>query len=204
MTTEQIIPLFPLKSVLFPKGKLPLQIFEQRYLNMISRVLKEEGKFGICLLKSGEEVARPGLQQTVHRIGTLVRIIDWDRLPNGLLGVTVEGVAKFSVKDCWSQDDSLLLARTEVTAYDHTDEPAIPIDEERDNLCGLLQQLMNHPLIDQLDMTVDYSNLREVGWRLAELLPIPVEQKQTLLEINDPYERARALEEIIASMVRQM
>lgn len=204
MPTDQIIPLFPLKSVLFPKGKLPLQIFEQRYLDMISRVLKNDGKFGICLLKAGEEVARPGIQQTVHRIGTLVRIIDWDRLPNGLLGVTVEGFAKFAVKDCWPQDDSLLLARTEMTGCDHVDEPVIPLDEENDNLCGLLQQLMNHPLIDQLDLAVDYSNLREVGWRLAELLPIPVERKQSLLEMNDPHERARALEEIVATMVRQL
>ena len=55
-----IIPLFPLQSVLFPGGRLPLRIFEQRYMDMAKVCLKESTSFGICLIAEGEEVARAG------------------------------------------------------------------------------------------------------------------------------------------------
>ena len=121
MATQQIfdIPIFPLKSVLFPKGKIALQIFEQRYLNMISRCLRVDAGFGVCLLKEGEEVVRPGRKQTVHGVGTYARVVDWDQLSNGLLGITIEGEKKFSIEDCHLQDDQLLMAKVEFSKSDH-------------------------------------------------------------------------------------
>ncbi|MGB4247606.1 MAG: LON peptidase substrate-binding domain-containing protein, partial [Pseudohongiellaceae bacterium] len=90
METESItrrgaetIALFPLKSVLFPGGRLPLQIFEQRYLNLVSHALKTDTGFGVCLLKDGDEVAKVGVKQQVHRVGTYAKVVDWDQLPNG-------------------------------------------------------------------------------------------------------------------------
>lgn len=199
----EIIPLFPLRSVLFPAGKLQLQIFEQRYLDMIRNTLREGSGFGICLIREGDEVVRAGSKQTIHRIGTYAHIVDWDSLPNGMLGITAEGQRKFLVLDCWTQDDQLLLGKVEFSDKDNKDAHAVPLDEDNDTLAPLLRQLMNHPMIEQLQMTVDFSNLREVGWRLSELLPVPPAIKQSLLEMDDPHERARELEGLITNMVNQ-
>jgi len=95
MAEIQEIPLFPLRSVLFPRGKLSLQIFEKRYIDMVANSLRDGSGFGVILLKEGEEVMKPGRSQQLYAIGTYARIIDWDQLENGLLGITVEGEASF-------------------------------------------------------------------------------------------------------------
>ena len=195
---SEIIALFPLKSVLFPRGRLPLQIFEQRYINLIRHTMKTETGFGICLLKDGEEVAPQGVLQEVHRVGTYARVVDWDQLPNGLLGVTVEGSHKFVVKECWSGQDQLLVA-----GVDFVGEEALAVAEEHEVLVGLLDQLAQHPVISQLGMAIDYQDLRQLGWRLSELIPLSLERKQALLELQDPFERIREIEKIIDSMIKE-
>ena len=103
MTNTKKIPLFPLRVVIFPGGRLDLQIFERRYLDLISHCLKSNTGFGVCLLKSGEEVIKAAGQQTIHQTGTYSKIVDWDQLENGLLSITVEGAAKFKISDCWQE-----------------------------------------------------------------------------------------------------
>ena len=85
------IPLFPLHTVLYPGGPLPLRIFEQRYLDMISRCLKSESLFGVLLIKNGNEA---GLAETWN-VGTLAKIVDWYQGSDGLLGVTAIGQQRF-------------------------------------------------------------------------------------------------------------
>jgi uncharacterized protein len=203
MSIPDVIPLFPLQSVLFPRGRLPLQIFETRYIDLVKRVMQTDTGFGVCLLKEGRESALAGLDQKVHRIGTYARIVDWEALPNGLLGITAEGVHKFSVQDCWAQDDQLLMAKVAFADTDYSEQDQIPVAGPDETLVQLLQQLMKHPAIERLKLTVNYANLREIGWRLSELLPIPSERRQALLELDDARTRARAIEELLALMTSQ-
>lgn len=195
------IPLFPLKSVLFPKGRLPLQIFEQRYMNLITHCLRNDVGFGVCLLKEGEEVVKPGTAQQVHRVGTYARIVDWDRLDNGLLGVTVEGTHKFEVQDCVYDEEQVLRATVRFCAVDHTAEEPLELDDRHEVLVDLVEQLVSHPVINRLGMNIAYHDLRELGWRLSELIPLSLERKQALLELQDPRQRVEEIETLIHRMI---
>ena len=113
MTKKREIPLFPLRVVMFPGGRFDLQIFEKRYIDLIRHCLRKGSGFGICLLKAGEEIFQENLEQTIHSSGTYSKIVDWDQLENGLLGITVEGTEKFVVSDCWKEDDDVLHAEVE-------------------------------------------------------------------------------------------
>jgi len=148
MNAPQDIPLFPLRVVLFPGGRLDLQIFEQRYIDLVTPCLKTDSGFGVCLLKQGEEVIRPGTQQTIHRTGTYARIVDWNSLDNGLLGITVQGAAKFRILDCWEGDGSLLRASVSFSENDSVDVDALPLDDKFTALADLLQHLERHSLVD--------------------------------------------------------
>jgi len=200
MSDLQEISLFPLKVVLFPGGRLDLQIFEQRYIDLVSHSLRNDAGFGICLLKSGDEVIREAARQTIHRIGTYCRIVDWDQLENGLLGITVQGTRKFRVEDCWQADSGVLRAEVLFSLEDSTDNSPLPVDDEYDGLVDLLQNLENHPMVAEQKRRIDYSNLREIGWRLGELLPIDMQDKQQLLEIDDSHQRLEEIEALVADL----
>jgi uncharacterized protein len=202
LADEDLIPLFPLRSVLFPGGRLPLQIFEQRYIDLVSHCMKTDTGFGVCLVTKGEEVLKPGIHQQVSRVGVYARIVDWDQLPNGLLGITVEGQRKFTVTDCWARDDKLLMGSVHWCAQDFIGQDALPLTQEQDGLVDLLRDLMAHPLIESLGLEMDYSDQRQLGWRLSELLPVPAQQKQKLLEIDDTGERLREIENLVVSVMR--
>src|SRR5690606_38967503 len=120
-----------------------------------SATLKQDSGFGICLLQEGEEVLVPGAQQQIHRVGTFARIVDWDQLSNGLLGVTVEGIYKFAVDDCWVSENQLLMGRISNCETDFVAQPPVPLEEGHEVLVGLLQQLVSHPAISGLGMEVD-------------------------------------------------
>ena len=203
ISEPELIPLFPLRSVLFPGGRLPLQIFEQRYIDLVSHCMKTDSGFGICLISQGEETVRPGVHQQVERVGTYVRIVDWDQLPNGLLGITVEGRHKFSVLDCWARDDKLLMAAVQFAAEDYLGQPALPLSEEHQSLVDLLRDLAAHPMIESLDLDIDFDDSRQLAWRLSELLPVPMHQKQQLLALNDTDERLQEIENLVASVMHQ-
>ena len=92
------IPLFPLPLVVFPGGRLPLQIFETRYVDMVKRCLREGSGFGVIMITEGDQVLRDTEQQlpSVSRCGTYCSIVDFDELPNGMLGIMAEGVKNLS------------------------------------------------------------------------------------------------------------
>jgi Lon protease-like protein len=202
MTESELIPLFPLRSVLFPGGRLPLQIFEQRYLDLISHCMKTDSGFGVCLLSKGDESIKAGSMQQVNRTGTYAKIVDWDKLPNGLLGITVEGVRKFRVQGCWPREDKLLMAHVQWSDQDKLDSPPIALGPDQEELVGLLRELMSHPLVEDLGLSTDLTDQRQLAWRLAELLPVPAEEKQRLLELDDTQERLREIEFLIGSVMR--
>ncbi|MDP6537890.1 MAG: LON peptidase substrate-binding domain-containing protein [Gammaproteobacteria bacterium] len=200
----QEIPLFPLRVVMFPGGRLELQIFERRYLDLVSHCMRNDKGFGICLLKEGEETIKEGTKQTIHRSGTYVSIVDWDRLENGLLGITVEGSSKFRVADCWQADSGVLHAEVVFSDTDSVGKETILLDDQFAALADLLHNLEDHPLVEQKKLTIDYDNLWDIGWRLSELIPIEVEQKQQLLEIDDPWERIENIEQLVSDLANEV
>ncbi len=203
MNEAQEIPLFPLRNVLFPGGRIDLQIFERRYIDMVSASLKCGTGFGICLLKHGEEVARPGTQQTIHRTGTYAEIVDWNQLENGLLGITIEGKAKFRIENCWEGSGNLLHALVRFSATDSVGKQWIPLDERFTALADLLKKLESHPLVVQQQLIVDHNNLWDLGWRLSELIPIAAEARQHLLELDDPWERIENIEQLVVDLANE-
>ncbi len=200
MTERQDIALFPLRVVMFPGSKLDLQIFERRYLDLVSHCMRNDVGFGVCLLREGEEVIREASKQTIHRTGTYVKIVDWDQLDNGLLGIKVQGQAKFRIHDCWQADSGVLEGEVEFSEQDCLGQEAIPLSEDLAALVDLLQSLESHPLVEQQNLQVDYDNLWELGWRLGDLIPVEVEQRQELLEQDDPWERIRSIEQLVANI----
>lgn len=191
--TDMNVPLFPLNSIVLPRGRIPLQLFEPRYIDMLTRCLKEDRGFVVVLLRDGAEV---GPTASFYDIGTYVRIIDFQQLENGLLGITVEGTAKVSVVRTWQQEDGLNVGDVEVLL----DEADSEVPERFNELPSVLRALFKHPVVRDLDMDVDYRDARHVGWRLTELLPLDKQEKQRLVELQDPLERLSRLQELLEAL----
>ncbi len=189
------IPLFPLRTVLFPGGVLPLRIFEPRYVDMVGRCMREQIGFGVVLIRQGVEAraAEDASQPEIFDVGTEARIVDFNQADNGLLGIVAEGARKFSVHSVREQADHLLLGEVEFLA----EEPPGELASEHGPLVEVLQELTNHPLIRKLNPKVDFAEARSVSLRLAELLPIEPEIKQSLLQMRWPKERLTELGRLV-------
>jgi Lon protease-like protein len=185
------IPLFPLRTVLFPDGYLPLRIFEQRYLTMIRDCARDDSGFGVCLIREGEEAVSP---VKTAQVGTHARIIDWYTLEDGLLGVSTTGTLRFSVESSWQQDDGLFRAQVQILPEP---EPC-PVPEEYSILSDVLGRFMEKVGDNYPGYTPEHlQDSVWLGYRLSELLPLAGIEKQHLLEIVDPLERLQSLLEIL-------
>ena len=200
MKNTNDIPLFPLNIVLFPGGRFDLQIFERRYIDLVSHCMRTGTGFGICLLKSGDKTNGNNLDQTVYNTGTYAKIVDWDQLESGLLGITVEGAVKFVAQDFWKEEDDVLHASVEFSDIESTEADVIPLGDEYTALSELLRNLEDHPLVAGRNLSIDYSDLRQLGWRLSELIPLGIDVRQELLELNDPVERLSKIEKLVSEM----
>ncbi len=189
------IPLFPLRTVLFPGGNLPLRLFEPRYLDMVSRCMREGTGFGVVLIRSGSEARteRDAQQPEIFSVGTQAVIVDFNQLSDGLLGVVGKGTEKFRVLETWELSDHLLMGRVQPLP----EEPVGELTEAHRELLDILQELVRHPMIEKLGLEVDFDSARSVSWRLAELLPIEPEIKQSLLQMNLPRERLAELNRLV-------
>ena len=175
------IALFPLNIVLFPDGPLPLRIFETRYVDMVRRCMRGDLSFGVVLIREGGEV---GPAETFD-VGTLARITDFDQLPDGLLGLSCVGERRFRVVKRSVQSDGLNLGDVEWLAM----EPTVSVPERHARLADLLRSVLPQlgEVYTDIDMRLD--DAAWVGHRLAEILPIPLPEKQTYLEMDDPVQR---------------
>lgn len=176
------VPLFPLRTVLFPGGVLPLKIFEQRYVDMAKGCLAEERPFGVCLITKGDEVARPGSPAPeFSAVGTLARIASWDMPQLGILHVGSVGGTRFKVERHASEPSGLIVAQvTEIAA-----EPAVAMTPAQQPLVKLLELIAARVGPENFPADPDYTDATWVGYRLAEFLPFPLPIKQSMLEIND-------------------
>ena len=188
------MPVFALDTVLYPGGPLPLRIFEPRYVDMVSDRLRRDAPFIVALIRAGREV---GGGATTHSVGTLARIVDWNRQDDGLLGIIALGGRRVRVLDTETRPDGLCVA----TARLLEDEPAstVPADHRRLVLLlrGLLEQLESRYRL----ATPRFDDASWVGYRLSELLPMPLARKQRLLEMEDPLLRLRQLAEIVGTVM---
>jgi len=187
------VPLFPLHTVLFPDGPLALRIFEPRYLDMVSECLRNEQPFGVCLIQSGQEAgeaARP------HLTGTFARIVDWQRGDDGLLSISAQGDKRFHVQDTRVERDQLLRA----TVQPLTPEPSAPLPAECDYMADMLAQLFEHAGDVYADLPKRPDDASWVGYRLAEVLSLPLVRRQYFLELEDPLLRLSQLDQILRAM----
>lgn len=175
------IPLFPLRTVLFPGGPLPLRVFEPRYLDMISRCMKDDAEFGVVMIRDGSEVG----DARIAEIGTRARITDWYQGSDGILGVTAVGTQRFVLQAVDKQADGLYLGTVEALAP----EPEVALPAEYEPMATLLKAVIEDlgKLYDPLPK--HYEDAAWVAARFAEILPMEIEQKQTCLEIDDPIQR---------------
>lgn len=187
------VPLFPLNSLILPRGRMSLQLFEPRYVDMLSRCLRHDRGFVVVLIRDGQETSPTC---AFYDIGTYVRVVDFKSMDNGMLGITVAGEAKVAVLDCWRREDGLNEGDVEWLM----DEPAIPTPSFHEELVSVLRALLQHPSIREMELDIDYSDSRDVGWRLTELLPLEKNDKQRLAEMVDPLERLESLHDIIDAL----
>jgi len=177
MPTTQI-PLFPLSSILLPYGRMPLQIFEPRYLDLVRDCLRNNRGFGVVWIRQGGEVARAGrVRQQLMTVGTVAHIVDADQLPNGLLGVTIEGRGRFDLQSTRVANDGLVLGQICL----QEPLPPTPGGQHWPEQQTLLERLLRHPEVRQLGMAVDPQDPWQLGFALAQLLPFPQADKYTLL-----------------------
>ncbi|MDP2825199.1 MAG: LON peptidase substrate-binding domain-containing protein [Sulfuritalea sp.] len=194
-----IIPLFPLQSVLFPGGRLPLRIFEQRYMDMAKVCLKESASFGICLIARGEEVARAGRKPAEpHAVGTLAHIADWDMQQLGVLDIVAQGGERFRLLRHWAEDSGLLRGEIELIAA----PTVLPIPGAYARLVPLLRAIVEQMAAGSPNAPAMPHRFFDAGWlgmRYAEVLPIPVAAKQKLLEIEDSIDRLEVIYRFLES-----
>lgn len=189
---RQEIALFPLNTVLFPGGLLGLRIFEARYLDMVRDCARGDSAFGICLIMQGEEAG--GTPAVPAAVGTLAHIVDFDTLPEGLLGISVTGGSRFRVVKSRVRDNGLVVG--EVRRW--PDEPEIDVPVEFALLPTILERLAEQAGLSWRNGPRErYEDASWVGFRLAELLPLGDAERQHLLEVTDPLERLAALRDAV-------
>ena len=186
------VPLFPLRTVLFPEGPLPLRVFETRYLDMVSRCLREESEFGVVLIEDGSEV---GPVRTVST-GTLARICDWYQGSDGILGITAVGTSRFRLQDATQQADGLYLG--DVAVLDP--EPQTSLPDEYRPMATLLRAIIDDLGLLYEALVKRYDDAGWVGCRFAEVLPMSLEEKQHCLELDDPIERLHYVRPMLRSI----
>lgn len=186
------VPLFPLRTVLYPGGPLPLRIFEPRYIDMVSKCLKNDCPFGVLLIREGTEAGAA----STYDIGTLARITDWYQGSDGLLGITAVGEQRFRLLTNVRESDGLNIGTVELLPTEIG--PVLP--EEYKPLANILSGVLDD--LGRLYETLEknYDDAGWVGYRFAEILPITPEQKQSCLEADDPVTRLEMMRDVLDSV----
>ena len=184
------LALFPLHAVLFPGGRLPLRVFEQRYMEMAKGCMRRDEPFGVCLIREGKEVGEPA---TPVAVGCLARIAAWDMPQLGMLHITARGERRFRLLARRVQPDGLARASVELLPEDA--DGAVP------ESCRACVRLLERAMAQQTGLFEPPHRLDSASWvgsRLAEILPLPLATKQELLELADSRARLERLNALLA------
>ncbi|WP_020650192.1 LON peptidase substrate-binding domain-containing protein [Solimonas variicoloris] len=193
MTTTLQIPIFPLGTVLYPDGRLPLRIFEPRYVDMTKACLRDDAPFGVALIRAGFEVGRPAIP---CEIGCTARIAEWQVPSPGLFTIVAQGVSPFRIVDRRTQQDGLIVADVELR-----EPPApTPLPKALAHLGSLLLKLIDDLGAERFPQPQRLDDADWVAYRLAEVLPIVPERQQALLELPDPLQRLAAVERALQEL----
>jgi Lon protease-like protein len=190
------LPLFPLQSVLFPGAQLQLRVFEARYLDLVSRCLREKQPFGAICLRQGSEVRNVNETVQLESTGVLARIEEVDAEQAGVLRVRCLGTQRFEIDQPLQRPDGLWTARAWLVDDDAAAAPPeamVPTVRALANAIGALERKAGSPFIKPY-------RFDDAGWvanRWCELLPISLAAKQKLMELEDPQMRLRLVDEYL-------
>ena len=179
--------IFPLGTVLFPGARLPLKIFEQRYLEMTKTCLRDEKPFGVCLIREGAEVGAPAVPEAV---GCLATIESWDMRELGMFNLIARGETRFRLHATRAAANGLITGSVELLP----DEP----DSSPDPACReLLRRIIEHVGEERFAAPIALADATWVSYRLAEVLPLDTRVKQQLLEDADARSRLERLRSVL-------
>jgi Lon protease-like protein len=180
------LPIFPLGTVLFPGGVLPLRVFEARYVDMTRECMKAGTPFGVCLIKEGAEVGTPAVP---HAIGCLAEIRDWDMQQLGVLSIKTRGTQRFRIIDSQVEKGGLLRARVEPI---DADAPTT-IRAKFSQLGSILRDILPRVPAEMIPEPHAFDDAAWLSNRLSELMPVPALAKQRLMELDDADTRLEIL-----------
>ena len=213
MTTQPLLhtlPLFPLGTVLFPGGFLPLRIFEVRYLDMIGKCHKNGVPFGVVSVTQGTEVRQPGGPiggaESFSSVGTLAVIREFETPQPGLMQIECVGTQRFRITRSELQKHGLWTADVEALP----DDMALAIPEDLKHAADALRRLVETLEARrqaeggdedsmQLPFTKPY-RYNDCGWvanRWSELLPLEPALKQRLMELDSPLMRLELVSDLL-------
>ena len=172
------VPIFPLGTVLFPGGVLPLRIFEVRYVEMAKDCLKQGTPFGVCLIREGAEVGTPAVPEPV---GCLARIAECDVEELGIIKVKAEGLERFRIVSTEVNGNGLIVGRVE----DLHPEAEVTDAQGLGECADFLRKVMAGIGTERFVPPHRFEDATWVGFRLAEILPLRMDVKQKLLELTD-------------------
>jgi Lon protease-like protein len=184
------LPLFPLNAVLFPGGALPLKIFEQRYVEMTKRCVRDGSGFGVCLIREGAEVGEPALPAA---IGCSAFIAQWELPHPNLFHLLARGARRFRVVQTEVAALGLIMAEVELLPDEADPGPPDPLCRD------ILEQLIERIGAERFSDGVRLDDAAWVGYRLAEILPLSAQARQHLLEQDSAQARLAALRAILST-----
>ena len=200
------LPLFPLGTVLFPGGVLPLRIFEVRYLDMVGKCRRADAPFGVVSLTSGSEVRKPGAEtERFAAIGTLAVIREFESPQSGLLQIECVGTQRFRVRETEMQKHGLWVAEVEAVPDDMALEIPADLQHTADALRRLVDTLEARRRAQgaesvRLPIGAPY-RFDDCGWvanRWCELVPMQLELRQRLMELESPLMRLELVSDLLA------
>ncbi len=207
------LPLFPLQSVLFPGGYLPLRIFEVRYLDMIGRSHKAGTPFGVVCLTEGREVRQPPSRhapeasrgegfahEAFHDVGTLATITQLERPHPGLMTICCTGTQRFRIHERERLKHGLWMAQIELLP----DDAVVEVPSDLETVASTLQEVVKnlaeraaHPSEMPLQPPYRWGDCGWVANRWSELLPLGAEHKQRFMSLDNPLLRLELVADVL-------
>ncbi|QBQ39205.1 peptidase S16 [Pseudoduganella plicata] len=192
--------LVPLNTILFPDGRLALQVFEVRYLDMIRKCIANAEEFGVVPLAHGDEVRKPGQHEALAGVGTLASVVDWTAPLPGLMRITCVGTQRFRIVEATQLPHGLWMA--DIVRLPHDLEIPVPMDQQdvANALGSLIRTLQQRGVTGaQMPMQPPY-RLDDSGWvanRWCELLQLDMMQKELLLAQENPVLRLELVQDAL-------